>query len=331
MKRKKWLLILSMILIGLVMFYLKWGSFEMRFSQVLQTLLGRGDALQNLAIYGIRMPRLLVGIMVAVLLSMSGGVLQTLTKNDLSDPSILGINAGAATAAVIFIGLKTSSYHQALGAASIFVLPVVAILGAALTATMLIILTGKSMKPGRLLLMGLGIQSALSAVILLITFRGGVGDYNRVLVWLSGTLWGSGWYYVYALLPIFLGMCFWVLRSTKTLDVMLLSDEHVMTLGLNVTNVRIKFFLVSVAMAGTATAFAGNIGFIGLICPHMARKLVGPYHGNFLWVSGLLASVLVLLSDLLARNVFSPIEIPVGIMISLFGVPYFIYLLLKEK
>lgn len=331
MKQKRWFLILPLVLIGLVMFYLRWGSFEMSLSQVLQTLLGRGDALQNLAIYGIRMPRLLVGIMVAGLLAISGGVLQTLTKNDLSDPSILGINAGVATAAVIFIGLKTSSYHQALGAVSIFILPVVAIFGAVLTASMLVILTGKAMKPGRLLLMGLGIQSGLSAVILLITFRGGVGDYNRVLVWLSGSLWGSGWYYVYALLPVFLGICFWIFRSTKTLDVMLLSDEHVMTLGLNVTKARLKFFLASVVMAGTATAFAGNIGFIGLICPHMARKLVGPYHKNFLWVSGLLASILMLFSDLLARNLFSPIEIPVGIIISLFGVPYFIYLLLKEK
>ncbi len=122
-----------------------------------------------------------------------------------------------------------------------------------------------------------------------------------------------------------------VLLDYKKLDALNLSDEHAISLGLNLNRERKKFLSYAVILAGGATAFAGNVGFIGLISPHIARKLVGPYHKNFLWVSGIISIVIVLFADAVSRNLFSPIEIPVGITISIFGVPYFIYLMMKEK
>lgn len=330
-KMKKTSALLFLLLLMTSFIFLRWGSYQMTVSDIILTLSGKGTHLQNTALYDIRLPRLLMGILVAAALAVSGGMMQTLTKNDLADPSLLGINAGAATMAVLFIHLKTTAYHHRLGTASIFMLPFIAILGALGAAYVLYLLAGRQiLRPKRLLLMGIGVQGALNAVIMLMTFRGGVGDYNRVLIWLTGSLWGSGWSYVLALLPIVLVVSSIVMYHQRKLDIMLLSDEHIGTLGVSLIKTRQLFYVLSVILAGAATAFAGNIGFVGLICPHMARRLVGPFHRHFLIISAVLAAILVSLADAVARNVFSPVEMPVGIILSLIGVPYFMYLLIKE-
>jgi iron complex transport system permease protein len=174
-------------------------------------------------------------------------------------------------------------------------------------------------------------NAGLNAFITFFTFRGGVGDYNRVLVWISGSLWGAGWSYAKIIVPLVALMFILVYLNYKKLDVLNLSEEHAVSLGLNLNNERKKLLTYAVILAGGVTAFAGNVGFIGLICPHMARKLVGPYHKNYLAISAIISVVIILFADAVSRNLFSPIEIPVGITISIFGVPYFIYLMMKEK
>ncbi len=275
---------------------------------------------------------MLVGISVGIALSTAGALLQTITKNDLADSGIIGINAGAAVAAVIFVSLKTLNYYSTLGPLSVYVLPFMAIIGAGISATIIYLLSSRNgVKPKRLLLIGLGLNAGLNAFITFFTFRGGVGDYNRVLIWTSGSLWGAGWNYAKVIIPLVTLMFMVVLLDYKKLDALNLSDEHAISLGLNLNRERKKFLSYAVILAGGATAFAGNVGFIGLISPHIARKLVGSYHKNFLWVSGIISIVIVLFADAVSRNLFSPIEIPVGITISIFGVPYFIYLMMKEK
>jgi len=207
-----------------------------------------------------------------------------------------------------------------------------AIIGAGISATIIYLLSSRNgVRPKRLLLIGLGLNAGLNAFITFFTFRGGVGDYNRVLIWTSGSLWGAGWNYAKVIIPFVTLMFMVVLLDYKKLDALNLSDEHAISLGLNLNRERKKFLSYAVILAGGATAFAGNVGFIGLISPHIARKLVGPYHKNFLWVSAIISIVIVLFADAVSRNLFSPIEIPVGITISIFGVPYFIYLMMKEK
>nr|WP_302598078.1 iron ABC transporter permease [uncultured Cellulosilyticum sp.] len=309
-----------------------WGSYQVSVGEVINTLLGKGTKLQNVAVLNIRLPRLLVGMCVAVALSTAGALLQTITKNDLADTGIIGINAGAAVAAVLFITYQTSNYYSELGSLSIFVLPFMAIVGAAVSAFIVYMLSSrKGIRPKRLLLIGIGLNAGLNAFISFFTFRGGVGDYNRVLIWTSGSLWGSGWSYVKVIAPIVIIMFVLVLLNYKKLDVLNLSDEIALSLGLNLEKERKKFLSFAVILAGTATAFAGNIGFLGLIAPHMARKLVGPYHKNFVVVSAMISTVIILVADAVSRNLFSPIEIPVGITVSIFGVPYFIYLMMKEN
>jgi len=326
------LLILVVLLVISFAVSLCWGSYKVSIGEVVWTLLGKGTKLQNTAILSIRLPRLLVGMFVAIALSTAGAILQTITKNDLADTGIIGINAGAAVAAVIFITYQTGTYYSELGPLSIFVLPFMAIVGAGITSFVIYMLSSRrGIKPKRLLLIGIGINAGLNAFISFVTFRGGVGDYNRVLVWTSGSLWGSGWSYVKVIMPIVLLMFIIVFLNHKKLDVLNLSDEVAISLGLNLEKERKKFLSFAVILAGTATAFAGNIGFLGLIAPHIARKLVGAYHKNFVMVSASISVIIMLLADAVSRNLFSPIEIPVGITVSLLGVPYFIYLMMKEN
>jgi iron complex transport system permease protein len=304
----------------------------MTWDAVLRTVLGFGNSMERLAILKIRLPRLLMGWMVAIALAHAGGVLQTMTRNSLADTNLLGFNAGAALFAVLYIQSQTLTYYAELGRFAIFVLPLVSILGAGFTALLLFLLAGgKAFQIRRLLLVGLGLQAGLNALILLFSFRGRVGDYNRILIWLSGSLWGTSWLYVIAFLPLLSLTLLLLYRSTPKLDLLLLKDEQAIGLGVPVAGFRIKLYALAVILAGSAVAFAGNIGFIGLLAPHIARKLVGVYHRHFLPIAALVSMVLISISDALARNLFSPIELPVGLIIALMGVPYFIILLLKEK
>ena len=335
MKKNKFKIVLIILIALLVISFgvtLCWGTYKISPIEVINTLLGNGTKLQNTAVLSIRLPRMLVGVFVAIALSTAGAILQTITKNDLADTGIIGINAGAAVAAVLFVTFQTANYYSELGQFSIFVLPVMAIIGAAVSAFIIYMLSSRNgIKPKRLLLIGIGLNAGLNAFITFFTFRGGVGDYNKILVWTSGSLWGSGWSYAKVIIPIVLFMFILVLLNYKKLDVLNLSDEVALSLGLNLEKERKKFLSYAVILAGTATAFAGNIGFLGLISPHIAKKLVGPYHKNFISISAIISVIIILIADAVSRNLFSPIEIPVGITVSIFGVPYFIYLMMKEK
>jgi len=335
MKKKKMTLIYILLtLLVLISFAITlcWGSYQVSVGEVISVLLGQGSKMQNIAVLDIRLPRMLVGIFVAIALSTAGAMLQTITKNDLADTGIIGINAGAAVAAVLFITYQTANYYSELGSLSIFVLPFMAIIGASIAAFVIYMLSSrKGIRPKRLLLIGIGLNAGLNAFISFFTFRGGVGDYNRVLVWTSGSLWGSGWSYVKVIVPIVVILYILVMMNYKKLDVLNLSDETAISLGLNLERERKKFLSLAVVLAGSATAFAGNIAFLGLISPHIARRLVGPYHKYYVGISAMISVVIILVADAVSRNLFSPIEIPVGITVSIFGVPYFIYLMMKEK
>ncbi|MBE6023828.1 MAG: iron ABC transporter permease [Cellulosilyticum sp.] len=335
MKKKKMTLIYILLTILVLISFaitLCWGSYQVSVGEVISVLLGQGSKMQNIAVLNIRLPRMLVGIFVAIALSTAGAMLQTITKNDLADTGIIGINAGAAVAAVLFITYQTANYYSELGSLSIFVLPLMAIIGASIAAFVIYMLSSrKGIRPKRLLLIGIGLNAGLNAFISFFTFRGGVGDYNRVLVWTSGSLWGSGWSYVKVIVPIVMILYILVMMNYKKLDVLNLSDETAISLGLNLERERKKFLSLAVVLAGSATAFAGNIAFLGLISPHIARRLVGPYHKYYVGISAMISVVIILVADAVSRNLFSPIEIPVGITVSIFGVPYFIYLMMKEK
>ena len=175
MNKGKFKLAISVLLILLIVSFmvtLCWGTYKVSPMEVINTLLGNGTKLQNTAILTIRVPRLLVGMFVAIALSTAGAILQTITKNDLADTGIIGINAGAAVAAVLFITYSTGAYYSELGQLSIFVLPVIAIIGAAVTAFVIYMMSSrKGIKPKRLLLIGIGLNAGLNAFITFFTLE----------------------------------------------------------------------------------------------------------------------------------------------------------------
>lgn len=331
-KTKLIMMCLFIILIITICLSLGWGSYQISFSQLVKVLLGQGTKMQNIAVFTLRMPRIVTALLVGSALAIAGGLLQGITKNDLADAGIIGINAGASLAAVIFIFAQGTLYYEHIKTASVLLLPLVAFVGAFLsTALIYLISSRKGIHPQRLLLTGIGVNIALNACITFLTFKGSAQDYQRVLVWTSGSLWGSGWIYALSILPIVVIVIAKVMYCHKTLDILQLGDELATGLGVSVEKERKRMLCYVILLAGSATAVAGNISFLGLLGPHIAKSMVGTKHKCYMPVSMLLSMIIIVIADSVSRNLFSPLEIPVGITISLIGVPYFIYLMVKEK
>lgn len=331
-KTKLIMMCLFIVLIITICLSLGWGSYQISFSQLVKVLLGQGTKMQNIAVFTLRMPRIVTALLVGSALAIAGGLLQGITKNDLADAGIIGINAGASLAAVIFIFAQGTLYYEHIKTASVILLPLVAFVGAFLsTALIYLISSRKGIHPQRLLLTGIGVNIALNACITFLTFKGSAQDYQRVLVWTSGSLWGSGWIYALSILPIVVIVIAKVMYCHKTLDILQLGDELATGLGVSVEKERKRMLGYVILLAGSATAVAGNISFLGLLGPHIAKSMVGTKHKCYMPVSVLLSMIIIVVADSVSRNLFSPLEIPVGITISLIGVPYFIYLMVKEK
>ena len=324
-------IMISLLLIGIFLLAISWGSYNIPLQDVVATLFGNGTRLQNATIFDIRLPRIVVAMVVAVCLSTAGCILQSVTRNELAEPGMIGINAGAALGVVLLISSGRTNYYDAIGDAALFVMPVVDIIGSVISGALIYRLSyKKGVSPTRLILTGIGVNVGINAFISLYQLNMAQGDYNQVLTWTSGSLWGSSWKFFYLVTPLailFLALTIW---KVKVLDVLNLGDEIATGLGVKVEKERKILFFYAIALAGLATSVAGNIAFLGLLGPHIAKRLVGPVHRRQIPVSALISCIIILFADSISRNVFSPIEIPVGITISIVGVPYFIYLMMKE-
>lgn len=319
------------ILLGISFFSLMYGSYEMSLTRIFYTLLRKGTSSEMVAIWGIRLPRILVATFIGVALSCSGCIMQGVTSNPLAEPGIVGINAGATLAVVIYIATQTTTYYNSLNAGTLLLTPLVAILGGVVTSLMIYLLSYKkgSFGKNRIILVGVGVNIAISSIVILFQLSMNKGDYNRALTWTSGSLWGTGFLYFFMIAPATLIIFVFLMYQSRFLDVLSFGDEVATGLGVNVAKQRKKFLLLAVLLAALSVAVAGNISFVGLIGPHIANRLVGSSHFRKLPIAALISASLVILADTLSRNLFSPIEIPVGITLSLIGVPYFIYLLMK--
>lgn len=325
------MILMSLLLMVVFLIALSWGTYTMSFDEVVMTLLGQGSKLQSTTIFDIRLPRLCVAMLVAICLSTAGCILQSVTRNELAEPGMIGINAGAALAVVLLISSGQKTYYSEIGDASLFVMPLIAMIGSFISGSLIYRLSyKKGVSPTRLILTGIGVNVGINAFISLYQLNMAQGDYNQVLTWINGSLWGSSWKFFYLILPltlVFLGLTLW---KVKILDVIDLGDELAIGLGVHVEKERKMLFFYATALAALATSVAGNLAFLGLLGPHLAKRLVGPIHRRLIPMASLLSIMIILLADSISRNVFSPIEIPVGTTIAIVGVPYFIYLMLKE-
>lgn len=308
------------------------GYIQIPIADIWATILGQGTASNELTIFNFRLPRMIIALLVGAGIAVSGAILQAISKNALADPGILGINAGAGFMVVLYIFfIQGNAFYQSTIA--VFIMPLIALFGAFLAAGIIFLLAWKkgSVKPTRMILVGIGVNAGFTAGLTIFQMKMNPIDFTQALVWISGSIWSATWTYVWAALPWLIILIPFALYKARTLDVLNLGEQSAIGVGVHVNKERGKLLFIAVALAGSCVAIGGGITFVGLIAPHIARALVGTRHQRMLPVCLLFGGLLVLAADTLARVVLAPLELPVGIVLSIIGAPYFIYLLLFKN
>ena len=295
----------------------------------LRTLFGGGTENEQLILFQFRLPRILLSIFSGFGLALSGCIIQGISRNALADPGLLGINAGAGLMVILFVLLFGTG-----SLLSVFTLPFLAFIGAGLTAVLIYVISYKrkeGIAPLRLILTGVAIQAGISALTTVLVVRLDEQQYTFVSTWQAGSIWGSNWNFVLSLLPWLLILFPYVLYKSRVLDILDLGDDTACSLGASVEHERRGLLAAAVALAASCVAVSGSISFVGLIAPHLARRLVGARHRILLPACALAGALLVSVSDTVARIIVQPDELPTGIMVAIIGAPYFLYLLAKSR
>lgn len=301
------------------------GEYAITPGEVARVLLGRGDRSSAFVVTELRLPRALTAFAVGAALGMAGALLQGLTRNALAAPELVGVSAGANVAAVVVL--------VALPDLPVAVLPLCAFagaLGASLTVYGLAWRGGTS--PTRLLLVGVAITTiGYAAVFGVISSLDDLIQASQLVTFLAGTVYGRGWPELAALAPWLVVLGGLGLLSARRLDALVLGDDVALSLGLSLERSRLGILALAAGLAGAAVAVAGPIGFVGLMAPHMARRLVGPHHARLLVATALIGGTVVLVADALARTAFAPIDLPVGVVTAVVGAPYLLWLLVRSS
>lgn len=329
-KRHRILVLCVLLLLAAMALSIMTGSYSISPSDLLTTLLNKGSRAHTFAIFQIRLPRIVLALLIGSALGVSGTILQGITKNPLAEPGMIGINAGSALFVVLWISHGANAYSSSLPDGKVLLMPLLAIAGAFCTTAFLYGYSWRNgIRPIRFLLTGVGVNAGITAVISFYQLQMSRGDYNQVLMWTNGSLWGSSWRYILVSAPLILLLLVLVWTHSRTLDILSLGDEGAAALGVSTQRTRIWFLAAAAALAALATAVAGSIAFLGLLGPQIALRIAGVRHRLLLPLAALISSMLLIIADMLARNLFSPLEIPVGILVSMIGIPYFIYLMMK--
>ena len=316
-----------MLLIVSIVAGISLGPSAVGINQIIPTLLGEGTFKEEFILFSVRMPRVIVLTLAGMALALSGAILQTLTRNDLADPGIIGINAGAGVAITIFYLFVDGQleYYK-------YQLPAVGFVGALLTAGFIFMFTvdkRNGMQPVKLVLMGVGVASALSGLMVILVSGAKQEDVQFISKWLSGNIWGADWPFILALLPWLIIAVPILLWKQQSMNLLALNETVAKALGVTINRDRILLLIVAVALAASSVSIVGSISFIGLIAPHMAKQLVGSRHQNFLFLSPIIGAILLVFADTIGRIIYSEQTIPAGIIVAIIGAPYFLYLLRK--
>jgi len=317
-------------------FHLTNGAFDMSVADVIKTIL-HIDANEHhqLVIFEFRLPRIIIAAIVGIGLGIAGTVIQGITRNGLADPGILGINAGASASIVLFMFFFQFAYTNMSenNWTSILMMPLFGFVGGCLAALIIFLF---AMRRGvldmqRLILTGIAISSGFSAVTLYLSLKMNEKDYEMAAVWISGSIYHANWTFIIAILPWIILLGSIIIRKSYLLNYFQLEETSVRSLGISVNKERAILLLCSIGIVSACVSVSGGIGFIGLIAPHIARRLVGMDHRFIVPASAIIGMFLLIVSDFFAKTLFEPSELPVGIVISIVGIPYFLYLLAKAK
>ncbi|MDI2587878.1 iron ABC transporter permease [Psychrobacillus sp. NEAU-3TGS] len=327
-KQRVLVVILSILILTTAILSAGIGYSSLSFDRLIPTLFGQGTFKEEFVLFSIRLPRIIITLLAGMALALSGAILQGITRNDLADPGIIGINSGAGVAISLFF-----LYSPIDPGSFVYMLPFMAFIGALLTAFFIYILSYNrkaGLQPVRLVLVGIGFSMALSGLMIVIISSTEREKVDFISKWLAGNIWGSDWPFILALLPWLIVLIPFTLYKANKLNILGLSQPVAIGVGMSLEKERIVLLLAAVALAASAVSVTGGIAFIGLMAPHIAKAIVGPRHQLFVPVAILIGGWLLLFADTIGRNVVEPNGIPAGIMVALIGAPYFMYLLLKK-
>lgn len=285
--------------------------------------------------WAIRLPRIVFGALIGGGLATAGAALQGLFRNPLADPGLIGVSAGASFAAalVIVLGSSVLGALYAPESYTIFALPLAAFIGGLLAVQLVFSLARSAHQPvlTTMLLAGIAINALAGAGTGFLTFIADDAALRGIAFWSLGSLGGATWQTVAASAPFLLLAALLLPRYATALNLVLLGEAEAAHLGVNVEKVRRGVIILAALGVGAAVAFAGVIGFVGLIVPHLVRLIAGPDHRAMIPLSGLLGAALLVGADLLARTVVAPAELPIGVVTAAVGAPFFLWLLVNRK
>ncbi len=305
------------------------GSTTIPFTTVIEALFSGEGELQRYSVIvrQIRLPRILLSFLVGAGLGMAGVIFQGVIRNPMVDPYIVGISAGAGTAVTIAIVFNLSFTFLYFST-----IPLFAFLGALITVMVVYNLarTGNKIPVMTFMLAGVATAFILDAVRSLVMVLG-TQDIQQVVFWLMGSLSGSSWGDIGMILPYYLIGVVPMVFYLNDLNMILLGEESAHHLGVNVERVKKLLIVGATLVTAAVVSVSGGIGFIGLVIPHITRMIIGPDHRKLMPLAAILGGIFLVISDMIARSVIPPMEIPVGIITALAGGPYFIYLLRRRK
>ncbi|AIF44939.1 iron ABC transporter permease [Virgibacillus sp. SK37] len=327
-KQRMILILLIFLIIITIIIGMGIGGTSLSYDRLLPALLGNGTFKEEFVLFSIRLPQIIITLLGGMALALSGSILQTVTRNDLADPGIIGINSGAGVAIAIFF-----LFFPIEGGSFVYALPLVAFVGAFITAVFIYLFSYNrrtGIQPVKLVLTGVGFSMALSGIMVVLISSAEREKVDFIAKWLAGNIWGTDWPFIIALLPWLIILIPFILYKANRLNILGLNEPVAIGLGISIEKERIVVLLAAVALAASAVSVTGGIAFVGLIAPHIAKALVGSRNQLFIPVAILIGGWFLLVADTIGRNLIEPNGIPAGIIVALIGAPYFMYLLLRK-
>ena len=308
---------LMVLLFGLS---IRLGTYTLSFEEIWAAF--KPDDKNYFTLMEYRLPRAVLAILLGGALAISGVLVQSVVRNPLASPDILGINNAA--------GLIAVSVLMFLPNLAFYWMPIFAFLGGVLSFVILWVVCGFNFRPIKMAIIGVALSALWAAISHYLMLTNPV-EINTAMLWLTGSLWGRSWSYLNVVLPWLVVLLPLPFIFCHDLDTLGLGENKASTLGVTVNKVQISVLVLAVALSTTAVAICGPIAFLGLVAPHLARRLVGGRHRTLLPAALIIGALLLQLSDILARVIDPPTELPAGILTAIIGAPYFFYLLMRTK
>ena len=304
------------------------GSFDF---SVLKYFTGNLSTLEEEVLVNIRFPRVLLAAVVGAALSMSGACLQGLFRNPLADPGLIGVSAGAALGAAFSIVMSAEFFPDFLFTP--YLLPLSAILGSAFVISILFVITRGFGFEGMtyMLLAGIAINSLAGVGIGILTYISDDAELRGLTFWTMGSFGGVTWNLIIPAIVIIISTIIWTLRISRKLDLLQLGEPEAYRLGVDIKKLRFDIIMSSAIIVGISVSLTGMIGFVGLVVPHLVRLFGGVNHHYLLACSALTGAILMVNADLLSRILIQPAELPVGLITSAIGSPFFLWLIFRMR